>query len=72
MNMTYIALEELNFLWKEKEVERFRELWKQGLPLKEIARQLKRTTEETFILALDQAKLGNVGKRRYGVWGDVG
>ncbi|MED2919145.1 helix-turn-helix domain containing protein [Bacillus thuringiensis] len=51
----YIALEEANFIWDERDVVRFREMWKQGMSLPEIAEVLRRHQAEVALLVIDQA-----------------
>lgn len=38
----YMALEEANFIWDERDVIRFREMWNQGMSLPEMAEALRR------------------------------
>lgn len=65
----YIALENLNFLWDEDEVFKFREMWEEGLSLPAIAKELKRKQNEVAVLILDQAEKGKIQPRKGGVWG---
>lgn len=51
----YIALEEANFIWDERDVIRFREMWNQGVSLPEMAELLKRHQAEVVLLVIDQA-----------------
>lgn len=37
----YIALEEANFIWDERDVIRFREMWKQGMSLPKMAKSVE-------------------------------
>jgi len=68
---TYIALEELNFLWDEDDVLKFREMWEEGLSLPDIAKQLKRKKNEVAVLILDQAEEKKIKPRKGGLWGWV-
>lgn len=65
----YIACEEINMIWKEPHVEEFREMWKAGLSIREIAEYFDRGTDEVMILAMDQAKQKLIKSRPGGVWG---
>lgn len=56
----YIALEEINFIWPEDQVNLSRLLWKEGASLLEISDQLKRKPIEVFLLLLDQAHCGRI------------
>ncbi|HEK9103621.1 TPA: helix-turn-helix domain containing protein [Bacillus pseudomycoides] len=51
----YIALEEANFIWDERDVIRFREMWKQGMSLPKMAKALRRHQAEVALLVIDQA-----------------
>ncbi|HGH7176787.1 helix-turn-helix domain containing protein [Bacillus cereus] len=51
----YIALEEANFIWDERDVIRFREMWNQGMSLPEMAEALRRHHAEVALLVIDQA-----------------
>lgn len=64
-----IACEELNYVWQPEKVREFREMWKGGEDIREIAKYLKRKPEEVAILVMDQAKRGNIQKRPTGIFG---
>lgn len=51
----YIALEEANFIWDERDVIRFREMWNQGMSLPDMAEGLRRHQAEVALLVIDQA-----------------
>ncbi|HDR4905010.1 TPA: helix-turn-helix domain containing protein [Bacillus cereus] len=51
----YIALEEANFIWDERDVIRFREMWSQGMSLPNMAKALRRHQAEVALLVIDQA-----------------
>lgn len=51
----YIALEEANFIWDERDVIRFREMWNQGMSLPDMAESLRRHQAEVALLVIDQA-----------------
>ncbi|MDA1774360.1 sugar ABC transporter substrate-binding protein [Bacillus cereus] len=50
----YIALEEVNFIWNEDDIELFKDLWMQQLGIEEIASKLRRHQIEIATLILDQ------------------
>ncbi|EJS13436.1 hypothetical protein IKS_03515 [Bacillus cereus VDM062] len=50
----YIALEEANFIWDERDIIRFREMWKQNMSLLEMAKALRRHQSEVALLVIDQ------------------
>ena len=69
--MMYIACEDMNFAWKEHQVVLFEEMWARGVPLTEIAKKLRRSVDETFLLALDRARAGAIQKREGGIYGSA-
>lgn len=50
----YIALEEVNFIWSEDDIERFKDLWKKRFNVEDIANCLGRHQVEVAALILDQ------------------
>ncbi|MED1113397.1 sugar ABC transporter substrate-binding protein [Bacillus paramycoides] len=50
----YIALEDMDFLWKETDIERFKDLWKKRFSVEDIANRLARHQIELAALILDQ------------------
>ena len=65
----YFPLQDLDLTFTEKEVEDTQELWKAGIHIADMARQLKRETEEVFILLLDLAMKRKIRERENGVFG---
>ncbi|WP_052807137.1 hypothetical protein [Risungbinella massiliensis] len=65
----YIALEELNFFWDEREIEDFRKMWSAGFSILDIARMFDRDPDEVLILAIDQGKQELIEPRKGGVFG---
>ncbi|XKK24624.1 helix-turn-helix domain containing protein [Bacillus sp. CB62A.1] len=66
-----IALEEVNFLWDQREVFQFRELWNSNYTLLEISKRFKRKQIEVAALILDQVDKFKIRKRKMGL-GDIG
>ncbi|RKD20984.1 hypothetical protein BEP19_14975 [Ammoniphilus oxalaticus] len=65
----YVSCEHYDFLWDKQMVKQFRQLWKQGLSIAEIANRFKRAPQEVLFLAIDQYDLRRIKKRAGGVWG---
>ncbi|MGR5960132.1 helix-turn-helix domain containing protein [Bacillus cereus] len=63
----YIALEEANFIWDERDVIRFREMWKQGMSLPKMAKALRRHQAEVALLVIDQADQELITNRSIGL-----
>lgn len=71
-NKIYVALEdidEMDFIWSEKEVRRFDELWDYDIPLKEITEELNATQTSVFLLAFDRVMKGKInGRKNWRIW----
>lgn len=65
----YIACEEINFLWKERDVIEFREMWRKGYSIHQMAEYFQRGTDEVMILAMDQSRHRYIKSRPGGIWG---
>ncbi|OOR56033.1 sugar ABC transporter substrate-binding protein [Bacillus mycoides] len=50
----YIALEDMDFLWKETDIERFKNLWIKQFSIEDIANRIGRHQIELAALILDQ------------------
>lgn len=65
----YTALEDLNFLWNEDDLPAFREMWKDGRSVQEIADHFDRDPDEVVLLVIDQAREGKIKRRSTGLSG---
>lgn len=63
----YIALEEANLVFDESEVIQFKEMWKEGQSIVEIAKELGRHQLEIAVLILDQADKNKIQSRPMGL-----
>lgn len=54
----YIACEEVDMIWSEKDVEHFRNMWKEGKTILQIADFFKRDPDEIGLLIIDQSRKG--------------
>ncbi|PED84329.1 helix-turn-helix domain containing protein [Bacillus pseudomycoides] len=63
----YIALEEANFIWDERDVIRFREMWNSGMSLPDMAKALRRHQAEVALLVIDQADKYQIEQRPTGL-----
>lgn len=64
-----IILEDINFEWEQKDISKVLILWHEGAGLKAISEFVGRSTEETFLLLLDQAIKGKIKVRENYIWG---
>lgn len=67
--MQVIILDELNFEWDTADIQKVLILWHEGAGLKKIAEFVGRSTEETFLLLMDQAMKGKIKERENYIWG---
>ncbi|QHM79221.1 hypothetical protein ABRD05_15015 [Bacillus velezensis] len=65
----YIPFQELNFMFYDSEIRRFRELWAANESYLNIAKELKRNEDETLFLIIDQAKKDLIESRESGLLG---
>jgi fructose-1,6-bisphosphatase/sedoheptulose 1,7-bisphosphatase-like protein len=63
----YIACEDMDFVWSEKDVSRFDFFWNNGLGIEKIAKRLKRDIDEVVILIMDRARKGYIKPRKGGL-----
>ncbi|MCM3110652.1 hypothetical protein [Lederbergia lenta] len=68
---TYVALQEMNFLWSKEEVFDFDCQWREGKTLEEIATYFDRPQEEVLLLALDRALAEEIEPRMGGLIGET-
>lgn len=68
-SQTYIACEDLDFIWTEEEVFDFQCQWADGVTLEDLVQYFGRTQEEILILALDLGLKGKVRPRKGGLIG---
>ncbi|QDH23489.1 helix-turn-helix domain containing protein [Saccharibacillus brassicae] len=68
----HIACEDYDFAWTDKQVQRFLEMWRSGLTIRQIAEHFDRDPDEVVLLVMDQAKLGNINPRPGGILGALG
>lgn len=64
----YIACEEFDFSFFKGEVEQVKQSYKQGIPVLDIARDIKRDEVEIAILLIDLAEKGKITPRHSGVF----
>ena len=60
----YLACEDMDFVWDERDVAKFQDMWREGLGLKEIAEAFKRDPDEVGMLVMDQARKGLIKPRK--------
>ncbi|EPF08370.1 hypothetical protein ICA_05767 [Bacillus cereus BAG1O-3] len=63
----YIALEELDLVFDEREVIRLQQMWKEGKGILEIAKELGRHQLEIAALIMDQGDKNKIKSRPMGL-----
>lgn len=69
MRVDYILLENFNHGWSNQQINDFREMWKAGISVGNIAKVLKRNPQEVILLVYDQAEGNKVSPRSSGLEG---
>jgi len=67
-----IVLDDLDFAWRQEDIDRVKRLWKYGLHIEEIAEYVKRKSDEVTLLLMHLSRSGKIKKRVGGVFGDRG
>ena len=67
--MSYIVLEDLNFLWDEAAIQQIKDLWAIGVSLASMAKVVHRPSDEVALLIMDLARNHQITSRRSGVFG---
>ncbi len=65
----YYACPHSDFIWDEKDIILFRQMWQDHEPIRHIANRLARNVDDILLLILDQAELGKIEPRKGGVFG---
>ncbi|MFH5187013.1 helix-turn-helix domain-containing protein [Paenibacillus sp. TAB 01] len=65
----YVCLEDLDFVWDEKEVKEFDRMWIEGLSIQDISRAFDRDMDEVVLLVMDRKRTGYINDRPGGVYG---
>lgn len=61
MAVPHVILLDSKFVWQQREIEQFRELWEQKLSIYQIAERMKEDSDNIALLAMDQAQKGKIG-----------
>ncbi|MHC2450293.1 uncharacterized protein (DUF952 family) [Bacillus altitudinis] len=65
----YYACPHSDFIWDEKDIIAFRQMWQNHEPVRHIANRLARNVDDILLLIIDQAELGKIEPRKGGVFG---
>jgi len=69
--MLYIACEDMDFIWREQDVEKVERLWREGYDIRFIAKAVRRDIDEVVLLIVDRARQGLLRPRPTGVFGKM-
>lgn len=64
-----IILDDLDFEWKQKQIDRVIAMWQEGINVINIAAEINRNTEEVFLLLMHLGRKGKIRKRDGYLWG---
>ncbi|WP_395893982.1 hypothetical protein ACH2FV_13120 [Bacillus safensis subsp. safensis] len=65
----YYACPHSDFIWDEKDIILFRQMWQDHEPIRHIANRLARNVDDILLLIIDQAELGKIEPRKGGIFG---
>ncbi|MFJ5965160.1 hypothetical protein [Bacillus sp. NPDC093026] len=65
----YYACPNSDFIWDEKDIILFRQMWQDHEPIRHIANRLARKIDDILLLIIDQAELGKIEPRKGGALG---
>lgn len=66
-----IILEDVDFQWEKKDINKVIKLWNQNVNLAGISAAIKRDTDETFLLLLHLSRQKQIKARDNGIFGKV-
>ena len=70
--MLYIACEDMDFVWRERDVAEVERLWREGYDIRYIAQAVRRNVDEVTVLIMDRVRYGALKRRPTGVFGKTG
>ncbi|MEK5265585.1 hypothetical protein [Bacillus sp. FSL R7-0166] len=65
----YYACPHSDFIFDEKDIILFRQMWQDHEPIRHIANRLARNVDDILLLIIDQAELGKIEPRKGGIFG---
>lgn len=63
----HVVLENVNFLWDQRDVMSFREMWNSGFSIASMSKEFKRKQIDLAVLVLDQVDTYKIGARCKGL-----
>lgn len=60
----YVACEEVDMIWDERDVTAFDSMWNEGFSIDDIASSFERDVDEVALLVMDRARNGYISKRK--------
>ncbi|MDF2800828.1 MAG: hypothetical protein K0S61_731 [Anaerocolumna sp.] len=69
--MRKVILEDLDFTWEPKDIEKAKLLWREGLSLEAMSRAFKREPTEVFMLLVHLNRKDSIKPRKGYIWGGV-
>lgn len=67
----YIACEEIDMVWDERDVSQFDLMWNEGMPLSGIAACFNRPYHDLWLLMIDRFEKEAIDDRPGGIWGNA-
>lgn len=63
-----IILEDLDFVWQERDLTKIAEMWKDGTSIAKISEHFKRDPDEVMLALIHLAKRNRIKKRKGGLF----
>lgn len=66
-NKLYIACENVDFIWSDKDIRIFKRMWNDGKPFLDICKRLGRPQKDVQMLMIDLAEKDQIKQRKRGL-----
>lgn len=61
-------IEDTEWFWSPSEIRKFDELWDADMPIRDMAKELRRSEISIFLLSLDRLYKGQIKPRNWKIW----
>lgn len=68
INVSLEDLEDTEWFWSNTEIRKLDAMWKQDMPMTEIAEELRRSEVAVFLQCLDRISKGALKPRNWSIW----
>lgn len=68
MNISLERVKDTDWFWSLGEIQMFDELWFDGMPIVDMAKELRRSEVAVFLQSLDRMYRGKIKPREWKIW----